>query len=85
MLEEVENFDEFYALFAPVFERNAKWSVKPAPMLPKQDAPLEEVRKFYQFWVGFESWRCLDKKIIEEQGDDAFQSLAEAECREEKR
>jgi len=48
----------FYQVFGPVFERNARWSEKkPVPKLGFQDATREQVDKFYQFWFNFESWR----------------------------
>ena len=40
--ESCETFEEFYDLFAPVFERNAKWSVKKAPRLPADKADFEK-------------------------------------------
>merc|ERR1719494_464772 len=80
-----ENIDDFLALFTPVFERNAKWSEKRAPKMPDANASLDEVKAFYKFWFSFESWRCMDSKIIDEEGDDAFQNLKDAECREERR
>eukprot|EP00397_Hematodinium_sp_SG-2012_P008784 GEMP01008853.1.p1 GENE.GEMP01008853.1~~GEMP01008853.1.p1 ORF type:complete len:767 (+),score=233.72 GEMP01008853.1:39-2339(+) len=85
--KDCETFEQFYDLFAPVFERNIKWSVKKgAPKLPDNDADFEkEVKPFYQFWLRFQSWRDMDNKILEEQGDDAFCDLKEADCREEKR
>jgi len=80
-----DDVEAFIALFGPVFERNAKWSEKKAPLLPGKDASLEKVNEFYKFWFSFQSWRCMDSQIIEEEGDDAFQNLKDAECREERR
>jgi len=43
--------EDFLQTFAPVFERNSRWSeVQPAPLLGEADAPFEEVAVFYNFW-----------------------------------
>lgn len=77
---------DFYEVFGEVFRRNAKWSeIKPVPDLGDADTPYEKVKAFYDFWFEFESWRDLDEMIMEECGEDCFQDLEEAECREEKR
>ncbi|XP_003746779.1 dnaJ homolog subfamily C member 2 [Galendromus occidentalis] len=48
----------FFKVFAPVFERNATWSVKAhVPSLGTMDSSQAEVEKFYNFWYNFESWR----------------------------
>jgi len=50
--------DGYYETFAPVFERNARWSVHhPVPPLGNDEASFEHVNKFYRFWYDFESWR----------------------------
>jgi DnaJ family protein C protein 2 len=52
------NVVDFYALYGPVFERNARFSEKqPVPMLGDDDTPLDDVHAFYNFWHTFESWR----------------------------
>ena len=49
---------DFFALYGPVFRRNARFSeVQPVPALGNADTPYEEVAAFYEFWHGFESWR----------------------------
>jgi len=78
--------EDFYEAFASVFKRNGKWSEnKPVPELGDADTPYEKVQKFYEFWFNFESWRDLDEAIIEENGDDCFQDVEEAESRDERR
>lgn len=49
---------DFFAVFGPAFRRNARWSVDPkVPDLGGPDAPWQEVSAFYDFWLGFRSWR----------------------------
>jgi len=77
---------DFFEVFGPVFKRNARWSEhKPVPDLGGPETPHTEVVAFYDWWREFESWRDLDEKIREEFGEDCFQDLDEAECREERR
>jgi DnaJ family protein C protein 2 len=77
---------DFFSVFGEVFRRNAKWSeTKPVPELGNISTSYDRVERFYDFWRGFQSWRDLDEKIIEEEGDDVFQNLEDAECREERR
>jgi len=45
-------------VFAPVFERNARWSVRSnVPLLGETDANRDHIEGFYDFWYSFESWR----------------------------
>uniref|UniRef100_A0A0G4GNF4 DnaJ homolog subfamily C member 2 n=1 Tax=Chromera velia CCMP2878 TaxID=1169474 RepID=A0A0G4GNF4_9ALVE len=68
----------FFKTFVPVFQRNVKWSTrKPAPSLGDMDTPLNQVKKFYDWWFRFSSWRDFG---IHEEYD-----LNDAECREERR
>jgi len=69
---------EFFELFNPVFERFARWSIDTkVPYFGEIDTPYDEVRKFYEFWFNFKSWRDFS-------AEDEF-NLEEAETREEKR
>ncbi|OTF76191.1 dnaJ-like protein subfamily C member 2-like protein, partial [Euroglyphus maynei] len=52
------NKNRFFEIFMPVFERNARWSVKkPVPSLGNEHSTYEEINEFYSFWYNFESWR----------------------------
>ena len=69
-----KDYDAFFKAFAPVFEREARFSKKkPVPLLTPFDASKEEVEGFYNFWYNFDSWRSfeyLDKEINE--GSDKY-------------
>ena len=68
----------FYEVLAPVFDRNARWSVvRPVPRLGDADTPYADVERFYAFWRAFRTWRELPL-------DDEYDP-AEARTREEKR
>ncbi len=86
------NFDEsiptgrekgdFYKVYAPVFDRNARFAVKrPVPPLGSADSAIEDVYRFYEYWGRFESWRDFSLKAAEENECN----LEEAASREEKR
>jgi len=79
--EVLSNDDEFYELYAPVFERNGRFSEKkPVPHLGDDKTNIAKVRGFYQFWSRFESWREFSKYDEFKDGD-----IEDASCREEKR
>ena len=55
------NEEAFYAAYAPVFKRNARFSKKqPVPELGDASTPRAQVESFYNFWVGFESTRRFE-------------------------
>lgn len=74
-----KNPKSFYTIFDPVFKRNGRFAVKkPIPNIGDDNTPIEEVLRFYEYWVNFESWRDFSGKDSEYNPDDAT-------SREEKR
>ncbi|KAH9927541.1 DnaJ domain-containing protein [Amylocystis lapponica] len=59
----------FFKGFAPVFEREARFSrEQPVPLLGGYDDSKDTVQGFYHFWYNFDSWRSfeyLDKEVNE--------------------
>lgn len=50
--------DEFFEAFGPVFERNARFSLKKhVPLLGNESSSYDDVNHFYTFWYEFDSWR----------------------------
>uniref|UniRef100_A0A665TD36 DnaJ homolog subfamily C member 2 n=1 Tax=Echeneis naucrates TaxID=173247 RepID=A0A665TD36_ECHNA len=73
-----EGKENFYEVFSPVFERNARWSSKKhVPKLGTVESSFEEVDNFYSFWYNFDSWREFSYLDEEEK--------EKAECRDERR
>ncbi|CAE7514191.1 Dnajc2 [Symbiodinium natans] len=70
--------DGFYETFGPVFRRNARWSTRfPVPEIGDEQTDMVKVRKFYDFWLSFDSWRDFSMH-------DEY-NLDDAEFREERR
>ncbi|AWP00961.1 putative dnaJ -like subfamily C member 2 [Scophthalmus maximus] len=70
--------ENFFQAFAPVFERNARWSSKKhVPKVGTMESSFEEVDNFYSFWYNFDSWREFSYLDEEEK--------EKAECRDERR
>lgn len=63
---------KFFKLFDPVFKRNARFAVtKPVPDLGDMDTPMDQVYKFYDYWIKFESWRDFTGIGAEHNPDNA--------------
>lgn len=63
-----------------MFSRNERFAVKiPAPPLGDIDTPMDEVNKFYEYWLNFESWRDFSMDAAVEH------DLEDAEDRHHKR
>ncbi|KAG0205307.1 hypothetical protein BGX28_003061 [Mortierella sp. GBA30] len=63
----------FTEAWKPVFEREARFSVKDKKDIPSIgtiDSTKKEVEAFYGFWYGFESWRTFEY-LDKEEGDAA--------------
>ena len=57
-MDDVVDDADFYERFNKCFVNNARFSqVKPVPNIGDHTTPLSEVKKFYQFWDGFKTWR----------------------------
>ncbi|KAL8575510.1 hypothetical protein ACOMHN_013061 [Nucella lapillus] len=62
-----ENKDNFYSVFRPVIERNARWSNrKKVPQLGDESTDFDHVNSFYNFWYAFDSWREFSYRDEEE-------------------
>ncbi|XP_074554732.1 dnaJ homolog subfamily C member 2 [Halichoeres trimaculatus] len=73
-----EGKENFFEVFAPVFDRNARWSSKKhVAKLGTMESSFEEVDNFYSFWYNFDSWREFSYLDEEEK--------EKAECRDERR
>lgn len=62
-----ESKDNFFTVFRPVFETNARWSnKKKVPQLGDENTDFDHVNSFYNFWYAFDSWREFSYKDEEE-------------------
>lgn len=70
--------ERFYKKFGNCFAVNARWSTSDrVPEFGDDNADIEAVHKFYDFWYSFKSWRDFSF--------DLEYDTDQAECREEKR
>lgn len=69
---------DFFRKFGPVFLKNSIWSEKkPVPKLGDMSTDLKKVRRFYNFWFSFNTWRDFEV--------EGEHNVEEAENRWEKR
>lgn len=65
----VEDPNEFFEAFRPVFELEARFSNKePVPLIGNMEDGKVIVEDFYDFWYNFDSWRSFeyhDKEVNE--------------------
>ena len=74
----LERGEDFFEVFTPAFEMNARWSARrPVPKLGDLNTPYDSIEKFYDFWFSFQNTR----DFAHHDEHDTNQST----CREEKR
>jgi len=79
-----EGDDDFFAIFGEAFRRNARFATKkPVPDIGDENTDLKDVKRFYDYWFGFQSWR--DPLAMAQAAEEELADLEDAECREEKR
>ncbi|KAI9328822.1 hypothetical protein BDR26DRAFT_873405 [Obelidium mucronatum] len=64
---------DFYEVFGPAFEKEARFGKDPAihsAKLGDDNSSREEVEAFYQHWIQFDSWRTFEYMDEEEEGLD---------------
>ena len=70
---------DFYAVFRPVFESNARFSRTPnVPDVGDDQSPFDKVEHFYDFWSNFDSWRTFE--FLDEEVADSNERFEEACC-----
>ena len=63
--------EKFFKLYDPVFKRNARFATKkPVPEIGDMNTNINDVYRFYDYWVNFESWRDFTSQA-EHKPDDA--------------
>ena len=56
--------ENFFSMFGPIFLENARWSFnQPVPQLGTDEASLEEVEAFYDFWSVILIWNFSSSVI----------------------
>ncbi|ORY38610.1 hypothetical protein BCR33DRAFT_741472 [Rhizoclosmatium globosum] len=69
----VKKGQNFYAVFGPAFEKEARFSKDPEIFnhkLGDDSSSREEVEAFYRQWINFDSWRTFEFMDEEEEGLD---------------
>jgi len=79
-----EDGEDFYKVFGGAFQRNARFAQKkPVPEIGNGETDMKDVKRFYDYWYSFQSWR--DPLAMAQANDEELADLEDAECREEKR
>ena len=74
-----QGIDAFVQLYDPVFKRNARFAAnKPVPGIGNSESTIQQVQRFYDYWINFDSWRDFTNVSAEHNVDSAT-------SREEKR
>lgn len=77
-LKKIKSEKHFYRLFGPTFLKNSIWSNrKPVPKIGDEKTDIKKVKRFYNFWFSFSSWRDFET--------EGEHDLNDAENRWEKR
>lgn len=86
-----EKPEEFFKIWAPVFDRESRFSVVEkngeTPELGDINSTRQHVDNFYDFWYNFDSWRSfeyLDKEVNEGSNDRADKRYTEKKNRNER-
>ena len=60
-------------MYDKVFKRNARFAVKkPVPEIGDMNTPIDQVNRFYDYWVKFESWRDFTGVGTDRKVDDGY-------------
>ena len=81
--------ENFFEVYKKCFSRNARFStIKPVPELGDFFTSIEDVRKFYNFWDNFKTWREFsqyDEYDVEEAQDRYEKRWMEKQNRNERK
>ena len=65
--------EKYLKMYDKVFKRNARFAVqKPVPEIGDMNTPIEQVNRFYEYWVNFESWRDFTGVGTDRKVDDGY-------------
>lgn len=65
--------ERYLKMYDKVFKRNARFAVKkPVPEIGDMNTPIEQVHRFYEYWVNFDSWRDFTGVGTDRKVDDGY-------------